>query len=401
MVDTLVVGTAFVALDRTGRGPIGPFWSDISIAVILAMDSGSDMVFHRTTNKGTGWSETEIRAGTSETFDGWYDKETPGDSGNLVHALFLDSAVDDAFYRTVDVSDGSQGTLRTVDAGITVSTVSNNNRVAITKTRSGNLIAAFSTQAEIECYRSVDDGATWVDIADVYESASQEDWVMLFPADTGDDDDACALFWDRSVDELSVKMWDNSAGTWTETSIASSMVDSNQLPQMDGVIRHSNGHLYVFAWSALDSNFADILTWDITVDSIASPTITARTNVVTDQGESGGICGWINQQSNEVRVMYLQGGTWQASTIAVYHISTDGMVSWGTEQAYGENTADDNRSVQAGRSVGNAGGRYQPSWFNDDLDDIFVNEVNDAEIAATGLSIPVVMHHRSKNIGAS
>jgi len=58
------------------------------------------------------------------------------------------------------------------------------------------------------------------------------------------------------------------------------------------------------------------------------------------------------------------------------------MATWGTEQAYSEGTVDDYRLLNSGRMVGANGGRYQPSFFNDDLNDIFVNLVNDIEFVA-------------------
>ena len=91
---------------------------------------------------------------------------------------------------------------------------------------------------------------------------------------------------------------------------------------------------------------------------------------------------FINQQNNDVYCAYLKGGTWLSAVDVVFHISTNGMTGWGTEQAYSEDTAADLRIVCAGRTVGDNGGRYQPAWFDTTLNDIFINENNDVEIAA-------------------
>jgi len=390
MADTTVNAAVHVSLHRTTNAGIGPYWSDISIGVIINIDPNDDMVFQRTTDKGVGWAETLIQTGTTRNYAVYYDKETPKDIGTLIHNIWLDEVDGNAYYRTVDVADASLGTLRTIDSSVTVDATENRNKCAITKTRSGNLIGAFSTQTEIECYRSTDSGANWTAIADVYEAGNQEDWVMLFPADTGDDDDACAIFWDRSADEISLKMWDNSVGTWTETSISGTMLDSGaSLMHMDGSTRHSNGHVYLVAWNIRDDPGADLKTWDLTVDSIASPTITARADVQTNRAESNDCGMWINQQNNEVRVIYNKGGTALALTDCVYHISTDGMVSWGTEQAYSEAAADDIREISAGRTTGpSSGGRFQIAFQNDDLNDIFVNLVNDTEIVPAASLLP-------------
>lgn len=281
MADTEVDGDIQSDLWASG-GHWGPYWINTTTAVVILMDAARDVNFVRTTNGGVGWTTTTIRAGDASRLVAYFDQETPNDTGNLVHVGWLDETDDNAYYQTVDVSDASLGTLRTVDSTITVDADVAANRVALTKTRSGNLIYAFSTQTEIECYRSTDAGANWTDIADVYEGATQEDFVLLYPANTGFDDDACAIFGDRSAQTLSVKMWDDSAGTWTETSITGSIVQGSASMQYDGAIRHSDSHLLLASHVQIDTTTDDILTWDLTVDSIASPTVTAKTNVVTN-----------------------------------------------------------------------------------------------------------------------
>ncbi len=389
MADTLVFGS-ITGTNDIRHGCWGPYWIDDQTAVIISVSNQFDISSSRTTDAGANWSSADVFAGTALQVAAWFDQETPGDTGTLVHMIWSDSAAAVIHYRSINVADGTLGTLRTIDSGVTISTVIQRNRVSITKTVSGNLLVAFSTDTENECYRSVDGGANWVDRADVHEApATERDWVLLFPADTGDDDDACALYWDLSAGEISVKMYDDFNNTWTETSIDTGATGGTSYRQMDGAVRHSDKHVLVLFHSNDDDTLDDLRTYDLTVDSIASPNVATKTVVFTDQSEAGGAGLFINQQNDDVYAAYIKGNpTWEATSDVVFHISTDGMGVWGSEQAYSEGGPDDFRLVHAGRTVGNDGGRYQPVFYDDDQTEITINEVNDIEIAAAVLTIP-------------
>jgi len=389
VADTLVTASGDADDDLDFRlGLWGPYWINTTTAVIIGIDRpDKDISFWRTTDGGVNWSKTVIENSTCEHVAAWFDQETPGDSGTLIHVAFLDSAGDDAHYVAVDVSAGTAGTIRLVDDGVTVSTTPNLNRLAITKTKNGNLLYAFSTQTEIECYRSTDAGENWTDRPNVFEVATAEDWVLLYSANTADDADAAALFWDRSSNVLSVKMFDDSAssgtGTWTETTILTDMIDDDLHRNMDGVVRHSDGLIVGAAHSNDDNSADDIVTFTVNPNSIASPTIdTTTANVFTNEAESAQIGLLINQQNDDVYVAWFSGGTWLQTVDCVYKKSDDDMASWGTEQAYSEQTADDFRILASGRTVGNNGGFFQPTFFNDDTATVYVNLVNDVAIAA-------------------
>lgn len=385
MADTIVETLVLGSLDSS-NGLFGPYWSTPLIGVIIFIDDSSNISFARTTNGGASWSTTEIQVGDTTHLSCYYDKETPSDTGTLIHATWADlTGTDSIKYVTIDVSDGSVGTIRILDNTVTVST-STLMRLAVTKTVSGNIIVAFSTQTEIGCLKSADNFATaGTVIADPFETATEEDFLLLYPAATADDSDACSIFWDRSANELSVKMYDDSENTWTETSISGSMAADPQHYNMDAAVRHSDSHILFVAHSNDDNAGDDLRTWDLTVDSIATPTVTAKTNIFTNQAESAQTCIVINQQTGDVYVAHLKGGAWLTAVDIVYHLSGDGMATWGSETAYSEDTADDFRLVHGGRTIGDDGGRIQFTFFNSDLAEIFVNLTNDIEITAVGV----------------
>lgn len=382
MADTTVATAVAGASDKTGLW--GPYWISTTVGMIIFIDSASDPHYARTADGGATWTdEGALDAITCQRLSCWFDQETPGDSGTLVHCAYLDSTGGDrAKYMTIDVSDATLGTKRTVDSTVTVSASKGDHRIAITKARNGNLIIAFTTQDDLECYRSVDAGENWTDRADPFETATEEDWLLLFPANV-DDGDVAGVFWDRSADAITVKMYDDSANSWTETAILSSMTDDTQHINMDGAVRHSDGVIVCCAHSNDDATGDDLRTFTVNPNSIASPTVVTTTaNVFTNQGAAAQCCVLVNQQNDDVYIAYCKGGTWQVTTDIVYHISDDNMASWGVEQAYSEAAADDNRRVQAGRTIGDSGGFFQPVWFDDDDTDLYVNLVNDVAIAA-------------------
>lgn len=399
MADTLVFGLPNPNLDER-QGLWGPYWTSPLIGVVVYFSfegSVSEPHASRTTDGGANWSSLgDIGTGNARDLACWFDQETPGDSGTLVHVVWMDANSSRVVYNTVDVSDGSIGTEVEIDTGVTVTTTPWDQRCGITKTVSGNLIVAFSTQAEVECYRSDDNGATWDDIADVFESATEEDWILLFPAATGDDDDACCLYWDRSEDAISVKMLDNSANSWTEKAGWSSQVDDLIHINMDGAVRHSDGHIIVVNHNNDDDAGDDLEAHEITPDSISSPTVSALTSVATNIAESAQCAVIINQQNDDLYVAYLLGGTWLSSVTPTFTKSDDGGSTWDSPTTYGE-SADDHRLIHGGHTVGNDGGRIQWAFYDDDDHDVYVNLTNDIEIAAAaaaGVNLTAAVYHQ-------
>jgi len=335
--------------------------------ISMLYDSTNDVIYAGTNEEGIFY-----RCDTSTGCDAEGDWTTSDYTGDY------------AYYRTIDVSDGSLGTQRTVDDSLAIG--STTTRMGMTKTVSDNLMFALVTNNQLRTYKSTDSGENWTKRADLFETTGVLDQILMFPADTGDDNDAVALYLDISANQLDIKMYDDSdtaSGSWTTTNISGTFYDSTYI-LMDGAIRHSDNHLLVATHTDDDHPEDDLKTYDITVDSISSPTITAKTNIFTDQNESARAAMMINQQNDDVYVSYLKGGTWGATVDAVYHKSDDGMDTWGSESAYSQEAPDDIVLLKGGRTIGDDGGFIQWSFFNRDLYDIFVNTNNDIAIAAVG-----------------
>lgn len=388
MADTAVDTT--VNADQNQRmGIWGPYWLDADIGALVVIDGAGELLVYRTTDGGANWSPTTICSRATYQVAAFFDQEVPGDTGTLLHLFYNapDTTLGRGCYRTFDLSDASLGTERNVtgDAG---AAGGSNHKIAGCKTRNGNLILAafFQTAASpLATYKSTDSGASWSAIADGFENGAN-DGAYLFPANTGDGADAAMIYYDDSAAQLSVKMYDDSANTWTETTILSS-VDPGSLDatydlcHIDAALRHSNGIIYGAIWNLVDNATADLLTFTVNPNSIASPTVAATTNVLTDTAESGGAAVAIDQVTGDVYVAYLIGGTFQSLVHIAFKKSTDGMSTWGSQQAYSE-TQDDYRRVSGPRTIGADGGRIQWAWFDDDDNDLFINLVNDLVLNA-------------------
>ena len=140
MADTTVATDPSSFLDANS-GLWGPYWSDPDTAVIIYFDGSDDLRVSRTTDAGVGWTESTLITGTIKYINCWFDKETPGDTGDTLHIVVANAASDDIEYLSYDVAAGSAGTLRVVAASQTVTTTNGSNPLAVTKTVGGNLLA--------------------------------------------------------------------------------------------------------------------------------------------------------------------------------------------------------------------------------------------------------------------
>ncbi len=385
MVDVTIEAAAQMALyTRTFRNK---FALSSLILYEFFTDSANDLFYRKSVDGGLTWAVgvnlSSIPGDVLVTkFSIWPEWHTPGDTGPLVHIVWTESTNDDVHYRSLDTSDDSLGTPTIVFLGATHGGDTwDVNIVDITKLRNGDLICAFAIDAvgESGASRSTDGGTVWTPISDIFDG-NPVDNVRLFPSDS-DTDDAIAIYWDYSTNELSRKVFDGTANTWTETLISAGFNEFSTSfagLQMDASILKSNGNIYLAAWTDASATPSDLKTFIITATSI-----TAKTDVITSEINHLATSMQIDQATGNVYVVY--GGdpadAFPGALNIRYKVSNDAMTTWAAAVQLNQDVASDMRAVYTDKSSHPNGGRFEPSWFLDTPDDLMTNFVNSIVLA--------------------
>jgi hypothetical protein len=301
---------------------------------VIYFDQNNDVAFVKSSDYGASWSDpTIIFAGTATNLAVWYDRWSDI-SGDIIHCAYVESVTDDVLYRNIDTaSSDTLSTQTTIFAGLSQA---NGGYLAITRARGGNLVCIYSIDAGAEdgTAKSTDVGATWgATIADATENATQ-DQAILVPGWNADTQDVMAFFWDASANEISVKRYDDSANTWTETSIATSMTDTiatTSFPHFAAAVDITNSQNLLVAWSAVDTANADLRCWKIN-----DTTITEVTNVVLNSTDDQGLAAiGIDTATQDWYVFYSgksDGSETVSTSVNIYYkVSTDDGTNWGSE----------------------------------------------------------------------
>lgn len=370
----------------------GIFWKSKLVGYVIYLDSNNYLVYRKTTNGGATWgdAQTIYNEETARFYDCYADWQTPGSSGTKIHIVFnsggeygglyyinLDTSTDTLSSR-YDFYDSGQG--------------SNSSRTAfhfsICKSRYGNLYTAMRWQDYSETYHydtyvSDNDGSSWSSV-DCCVEAATNDYFILLPGDETDPDDIWCFYWDYSTDEISLKTYDSSLDSWSEQSIASGYdPQGGTYLNFDAQIRHSDGHMIVAIWNDAFLATDDLKVWDIN----GASSITAKTDVMSDASAETILSSvFIDQNNDDIYVAYVTGTAFLATVKVYYRKSTDGGTTWSSQQTMQNNDEDDERWISSGGMSPFLGGRFEPIWFNDDLEDLFCNFDNSIAIEA-GLTI--------------
>jgi hypothetical protein len=365
---------------------IGPFWADENTSVVIYPDGSADIRYSLTTSGGTSWSTTLIETGDCLKGSAWYDKETPGDVGDIVHICFYNWTDENIRYVDYNLSTDTLGTAVTIVSSVGGFGIDGWIDCSITKSVGGNLYVHYVVDGTAAFYRSTDDGANWsarTSCYDVGVSTTAPDQVLLFPADTGDNNDIAALYFDDSAGQMSIKMYDDSANTWTETTFGVGMSTTNTFRDFDGAIRLSDKHLIAAYNTDNNASSNDLKIYDIVLTGITTPVATVKTDVFTDIDATGDARIIINQQNDDIYVAYFSAATtWDTDNELYYKKSDDDATTWGSQTAFSEGTGS-YKSIGRTRTITNDGGRIQWAFGQQTPStDLFTNLVNDIEISA-------------------
>jgi len=305
----------------------------------ILFDDWYDVSFKKSSDGGLTWGvHTTVFSGLLTALAVWFDRWTPGLTTDLIHIVYTESTNDDTLYRTINTASADALSTETVVfAGAT--TVNPGGALAVVRASGGNVYCRTTIDAGVEggFYRlpnaNVPNGA-WDAVRTVDETLASGDQWILVPGFAADTQDIMMIFSDASASELSRKIYDDSANTWAETSIATSMATGSFTdagPHFAACCMVADSQIYVAGWSASDTLNADLRFW-----TLDETTITEGTNVVLNSTDDQGLCAIGYDSVSEAIYVFYCGKSdgsetaWTALNI-YYKVSTDGGTTWGAE----------------------------------------------------------------------
>jgi len=400
---TLSFGQVVLAADKTIDSSMaamitnvhelgGIYWVSEDTGYIIYMNISYAIAYAKTEDGGSTWNiDNElVAAGGATCIASWADWMTPNDTGTVIHIVYLSLIGDTLKYTNLDAYDDSQGGIVTIESLNDVATPSSlvNHGISITKTYGSQLAVAYRAYdapggASYGFETSSDGGTTWITESSPWEGSG--DHIEIYPANTGNQNDVWATFWDISADEISLKTYTDSSDSWSETSIETLMYDDTDwYLLMSGQIRHSDRDIIFSSWDKYSATNTTLKVWDIADNT----SITELTPIIENADGYFQSSTFIDQTNNEIYISYFKG-TLESMVALYYQKSIDGGVTWSGEVSYSE-TTDDLRYVCNGAMRSDLGGNFMPFWINDDLDDLITNTVYSIELSANTFSNPAI-----------
>lgn len=324
---------------HTGAGTNYIVKTPSGVLYLFYIDVNVDVAYRKSTDGGFTWSISPVIVftGTVIGLSVWYDRWS-GINADLIHLAYTETTGHDTLYRTVNAaSSDALSTQTTIFNG--VSGAQSGSYLSITRARGGNVYCKTQIDAGVEggFFRlpnaNVPNGA-WDAARTIDEAVATLDMMILVPGFAADNQDIMAIFWDASANEVSRKIYDDSANTWAETSIATSMVEiapGTAFPNFAAAVDLTNSQIYLIAWNGIDTANQDLQCWTVTESAI-----TAKTDVVTNGVDDQGLAALaLDTETGYLYAFYAGKSdgseTWPTSLNIYCKGSTDSGGTWSPE----------------------------------------------------------------------
>ena len=375
----------------------GIVWTSPTVGYVFFKESATaDFKYTKTTDGGVSWAAAVSISVDINTFSIWYDKWTPGDNGGKIHFAYGRTAASDLTYGNLDTAAADGLTQVIIDAAVTP-TGSPDWAWAVTKARGGNLycggwMTTAGAGADRGFWRSVNGGVAWTKRADVTDGAAL-DKLLLFPGNEADDQDVYCAYVDDSAQEVTLKVYDDSGNSWSETVIAAlSGAPGESNPVIAGGIKDSDNHLMLMIQVVPNGSAGDIEFWDIT----DAATMVQRTDVAT-HNDFLGTAITIDQENGVIYAVYVRNPAPFNVADIFYKTSPDGGVTWGTAIRFNDSPASAGTVIGGmwtDLSIGAASGRFMPCWIDEGPADLMTNVTNSVVILPpAGTPVPPPVTH--------
>ena len=350
--------------------------------------SGQISIAH-TNNSGTTWGLLgqfpKACGGSNEVWSApavWYDWWTPGDTtGTKIHVASTGDAGDDLCYIYLDTNGDTQrsgGWIETTAAGAWVEAA--DGTPSITKATDGELYVlhvSSNTPDGFQVFNSSNGGDTWAttSVTGTYDNLDRG---QLLPLDNGDiiliHQDASTNTMQSKVRYASNNSWDTAYATADSNWAESTTYDH----QWAATLNKNTGDVYLAGTNAVAA-----ATGDLRVIKYTSSTRTwgALTNPV-DNIVMTQVAPAIDLNTGNIAVLFANGSAGATMHVYVKNSSDDGA-TWNTV-AQLSSTGDDIKYLGTNMMSDE---RLYAIWYNDDLNDLLGNTIEDLISSEDGASV--------------
>ena len=343
-VDATVTATA---ARHSFNGSQTVFTTD-QIGYKFYVDAGGQCVYSKTTDAGTTWGAA-VQIDSKTVCFGvaiWYDKWTPGDSGNFIHIMTMDSTAGDLWYNRLDVTTDTRLLTATP-----ISTVTNSaqggtlaagvNTGSVTKGTDGTIYMTTQGTGDsyiVECTTNCGVSTSWTETG-TNPLPLASNFSILMPLASGN-----VLLINRDItnEDILSKVWNNGTGSW---SAAWTTIDANALDnatydsEFSAALNIRTGDIYLAYVDLSTTGTIGGNNDSIKTAVYSGSTWNAKTNVVTNVTATPAgltdVAVSVDAYTGTVYVAYVGRTTAATATTGnvYYKSSTDGMTNWSAQSA--------------------------------------------------------------------